>query len=363
MKDLSEKHFLAALWKIPDLRLDLFKKLHNHFASGQKIWNADYSALIRLGVTAAMAEKIIEARKKINPEKILPEIEKNGIKVLEFSEPEYPDNLKTISDPPRILFMRGEIKPQDATAIAVVGTRKASNSGLSTARWLARELGGMGFSIVSGLARGVDAAAHQGALESGGRTLAVLGCGVDVVYPPEHRKLKQEVEAKGAVISEFPPGTPPYAWNFPARNRIISGLALGVIVAEAGEKSGALITADFALEQGREVFAIPGNIRAESGKGSNMLLKQGAKMVASVEDILEELNLEYRRDEPPVSRLTDPQLKILGILDYDGVEIEKIIELSGFNSSQTLAHLFTLESLGMVERFPGNVYIKVKGKD
>lgn len=364
MKELTEKQYLAALWKIPELRLDLYKKLFAQFASGRKIWEADIAALLRAGVTPLMAGKIAEGRRKINPQKVLAEIEQEGIRVIEFSEPDYPDNLKSLIDSPPVLFVKGELQPRDALAIAVVGTRKASNAGLSASRWLAREMAKAGLTVVSGLARGVDAAAHWGALEAGGRTIAVLGCGVDVVYPPEHVRLKAEIEKQGAVVSEFPPGTPPYAWNFPARNRIISGLSLGVVVAEAGEKSGALITADFALEQGREVFAIPGNIRNDSGKGSNLLLKQGAKIVSGVEDILEELNLENlaSSSESGEPNLSGMEERILNALDADGVEIENLIEATGLASAELLPVLFKLESRGWVERCPGNIYLKVKGK-
>lgn len=222
------------------------------------------------------------------------------IGIVQRDDAAYPERLRLIADPPPTLYVRGTLQDEDSSAVAVVGARRASAYGVAAAEWLGRELARCGVTVVSGLARGVDGAAHRGALQGGGRTIAVLGCGVDVVYPPEHGRLTAQIIEAGAVVSEFPPGTPPLQQHFPQRNRIISGLALGVVVVEGRDRSGAMVTVDCALEQGREVFAVPGSIFDETSRTPNRLLQQGAKLVTKVEDILEELHLP-RPAPPPMS--------------------------------------------------------------
>ncbi len=212
-----------------------------------------------------------------------------GHTTLNLADERYPERLRTIPDPPPVLYCDGLPGPEDRLAIAVVGARRATSYGVRVTEALARDLARLGFTIVSGMARGIDAAAHRGALAAGGRTIAVLGCGLDVVYPPEHDRLKAEIARSGSVMTEFPPGTRPLASHFPRRNRILSGLALGVVVVEAAEGSGSLITARLALDQGREVFAVPGPLDAPLSRGPHGLIKQGAKLVETVEDIMEEL--------------------------------------------------------------------------
>ncbi len=213
----------------------------------------------------------------------------NKTRTLSFSDKGYPTNLKYIYDPPPTLYVKGNILPEDNIAIAIIGSRRATYYGLKNAENLSFELAAGGITIISGLARGVDSAAHRGALKAGGRTIAVLGSGLNIIYPPENEKLAREILQCGAVISEFPQGTAPLRQNFPRRNRIISGLSLGVVVVEAAKRSGALITANLALEQGREVFALPGKIDSFTSRGTHDLIKQGAKLVESAEDIIEEL--------------------------------------------------------------------------
>jgi DNA processing protein len=229
-----------------------------------------------------------------------------------WDDPTYPAALRVIADPPRTVYVRGTLRDEDKAAVAIVGSRRASAYGVAVAERLGRELASCGVTVVSGLARGVDAAGHRGALAGGGRTIAVLGCGVDVVYPPEHRRLMAQIIEAGAVVSEFPPGTPPLPHHFPQRNRLISGLGLGVVVVEGRERSGALLTADCALEQGREVFAVPGSIFDETSRTPHRLLQQGAKLVARVEDILDELGLAALR---PLSTAVSP-------VRLEGVEAE-----------------------------------------
>jgi DNA processing protein len=206
---------------------------------------------------------------------------------LSLSSSDYPEYLKEIFDPPTVLYYFGDVKPDDV-CMGIVGSRKSSEYGKNTAKSFASKLSQNGFAVVSGMARGIDTKAHEGALESEGKTYAIIGSGLDIVYPPENKKLMQKIIDNGAVISEFPPGTKPNPYNFPIRNRIISGMSLGVIVVEAGLRSGSLITANLALEQGRDVFAVPGNINRIINKGSNKLIKEGAKLVENIDDILEE---------------------------------------------------------------------------
>lgn len=213
----------------------------------------------------------------------------NKIKTLGFQDKDYPVNLRYIYQPPSTIYLRGELLLEDNIAIAIVGSRKATDYGLRNAERLGFELASRGVTVVSGLARGIDTAAHKGALRARGRTIAVLGSGLDVIYPPENKKLAEAITQYGAVISEFTPDAPPTRYNFPQRNRIISGLALGVVIVEAAKRSGSLITADFALEQGREVFALPGEIGSFTSEGTHNLIKQGAKLVQSIDDIIDEL--------------------------------------------------------------------------
>ncbi len=218
-------------------------------------------------------------------------IKKLNLNVLTRQDDEYPQNLKNILYPPIVLYVKGRLKPQDCNSIAIVGSRLASFYGLSCAEKLAGELANYGLTVVSGMARGIDTASHRGALKQNGRTIAVIGSGFNRIYPPENKGLCEEIAGSGAVISEFPIDTPPEKENFPRRNRIISGLSLGVVVVEAARNSGALITADFALEQGREVFALPGKVDSSTSFGTNELIKQGAKLVSCVDDIIEEFAL------------------------------------------------------------------------
>ncbi|RLE13944.1 DNA-protecting protein DprA [Candidatus Aerophobetes bacterium] len=288
-------------------------------------------------------------------------IQKLGIKIITWKDPLYPRSLKSIFDPPFLLYLRGELKKEDEKAVAMVGTRRATNYGKIAARKLARELARSGITIVSGMARGIDTCAHEGALEEGGRTVAVLGCGVDVVYPPENRSLMEQIIKQGAVISEFSLGTEPLARNFPRRNRIISGLSMGVVVVEAPLKSGALITVDYALEQGREVFAVPGVITSPYSRGTNRLIKEGAKVVEDVYDILEELKIPFVQKKN--KSLIDYQLSFKEKIVFDQltsspVHIDEIIEKSGLPVGEVADILMRLQLKGMVREIPGKFFFK-----
>lgn len=264
--------------------------LLERFGSAEQVFHAREAELATAGIPRSTVGNILAFTDFAPLEKELCELPKIGARLVRWSDRDYPVNLRQIADPPPFLFMRGAITADDPKCIAVVGARAASDAGRRMAQRLGMELAAKGFTVVSGLARGIDSEAHQGALDAGGRTVAVLGCGVDVIYPPENRKLVEAIiETGGALLSELPVGTPPLAENFPARNRLISGMCLGVVIVEAAEKSGSLITARTALEQDRQVFAVPGSPLNGKTRGSNRLLKEGARLVDCVEDVLEEL--------------------------------------------------------------------------
>jgi DNA processing protein len=283
----------------------------------------------------------------------------------------YPPILNEIYDPPLILYCRGQIEVLDLSAVAIVGTRRPTFYGLQMAQGLAFDLAKRESAIVSGLARGIDAAAHRGCLEAAGRTVAVLGCGIDVVYPREHRQLTQQIAESGLLLSEFPPGTSPAPQNFPVRNRIISGLSLGTVIVEASEYSGSLITARLAMEQNREVFAIPGNLTSPQSFGPNYLIKQGAKLVQVWRDVVEELPAEVRhrilakedlrpRQISELDFLTPEESKILEMLAYDeATQFDKILQKSGMTVPHLSESLLNLEMQGCIRLVPGNLFIKV----
>jgi DNA processing protein len=276
--------------------------------------------------------------------------------VVDILSERYPKLLMEIPDPPPYLYLVGELKGSEA-AVAIVGSRRASQYGLCTATRLARDLAACGVTVVSGMARGIDTAAHWGAVKQGGRSIAVLGCGIDVVYPPENGALFEAVARSGALISEFPMGTAPLAENFPRRNRIISALSRGVVVVEAGEGSGSLITARFALEQGREVFAVPGNVTCSGSRGGNGLIKEGAKLVERVEDILEELSLAPPAGagipHPPSFSLTPQEAELYALISRGPLQIDDIIVQSALTAGEVSATLLRLELKGAIMQLPG----------
>ena len=278
--------------------------------------------------------------------------------VLTLQDPGYPTALRAIADPPQALYVRGRLAEADRTAVAVVGARRASPYGVAVAEWLGRELTRNGVTVVSGLARGIDAAAHRGALQGGGRTIAVLGCGVDIIYPPEHGRLVAQITGAGAVLSESPPGTPPLKHQFPRRNRLISGLALGVVVVEGREDSGALITADCALDQGREVFAVPGPVFAQTSVLPHRLLQQGAKLVTMVEHILEELHLAVQHATTSSVALQGAEAAVYAQLTLDPQHIDVLALRCGLPVSEIGRVLIGLELRGLVRVLAGQRYVR-----
>jgi DNA processing protein len=275
-----------------------------------------------------------------------------------WNDPAYPANLRHIHDPPPFLFVRGELQPQDNLAVAVVGSRNVSAYGLRVTRELTEGLVRFGICVVSGLARGTDAAAHWTALRGGGRTIAVLGSGIDVVYPSEHHALSRTIPGHGAVVSELPMGTQPDAENFPNRNRIISGLALGTLIVEAAEKSGSLITATLAMEQGREVFAVPGAV-GDRTRGTHRLIRDGAKLTERIEDIVEEIAPQLCARTPPRApvALTPTEAAIVECMRHETVHIDDIIARSGLPPATVLQTLLGMELTGVVQQLPGKYFV------
>jgi DNA processing protein len=300
-----------------------------------------------------------------DPTRDLALLERLGASLLTLRDFAYPANLREIHDPPIALYVRGELRPEDRYAVAMVGTRRASSYGAVVAEALARDLAARGLTIVSGMARGSDSAAHRGALAARGRTIAALPCGLDICYPPENRDLMEQIVASGAAVSELPFGTPPRRTLFPARNRIISGMTLGTIVTEAPERSGALITARLAAEQGREVFAVPGSINSTLSRGTHGLIKDGAKLVQTVEDVLEEIQAPQRpagavAGEPAAPpALSDEEKRLLALLTLEQRHVDDLIQETGFAASQVNSNLLMLELKGLVRRLPGNVFLRV----
>ncbi|MCH7517700.1 MAG: DNA-protecting protein DprA [Candidatus Dadabacteria bacterium] len=342
----------------------LTKNLFNKFQNPEDIFKAPKKELLKV---EGIGDKHIESIKNFdNWDKAgqeLEKIEKRGIKLLPLNDPDFPDSLSHTYNPPPYLYMYGEILPQDKLSIAIVGSRMPDQYGRLMAESLSGELTSLGVTIVSGMARGIDSIAQSEALKRGGRTIGVLGCGLDIVYPPENVKLNKKVSQNGAILSEFPLGTPPLAQNFPRRNRIISGLSLGVVVVQASEKSGSLISASFALDQNREVFAVPGNVGEKLSRGTNWLIKRGAKLVETVDDIISEvealrnLNREDSPDEDRiekiVSSLTQNQKEVFLVLKRDPLHIDEIIRLTGIEPSNLLSILLTLELNDYVAQLPG----------
>ncbi len=338
--------------------------LLKHFGSARAAWGAGVKELARVpGLRPKDPEKIVHNRAKLDPAKEAAKLRHAGIDFICYDQPGYPENLLQIFDPPPVIFIKGSLKPADNLAIAVIGSRKPSPYGLLVAEKLAKDLAAVGVTVVSGMARGIDTAGHKGALAGGGRTIAVLGSGLDVIYPRENKRLMDKITASGAVISEYPLGTPPEHWHFPARNRIISGLSLGTVVTEAAERSGALITSDFALDQGRDVMAVPGNIVNPLSRGPHKLIKQGARLIEGAADIIEELGLERLFPIQEVKadgkvKMSEEEKALYNLLSLEPVSLDELIDRTGFPAQKVLAALAYLEIKGFTRQMPGKLYIR-----
>ena len=368
--DDEELTALVGLTMIPGVGPHTCRALLEHFGDAAGVLRAGVSALRNVpGVGATLAARIAEARGTLDIAAELAECRQAGVRLVPRGGDGYPESLEEIPDPPPLLYVRGGFEPRDALAIALVGSRRCTPYGLRIAERLAGALARVGLTIVSGLARGIDAAAHRGALKAGGRTLAVLANGLSRVYPPEHEELAEEITGAGAIVSEMPMRQGPLAGLFPQRNRIISGLSLGVVVVEATPRSGSLSTARHAVEQNREVFAVPGPVDSLSSQGCHRLLRDGARLVETVDDILEELGPLVREVTPspaetPVRRpaelmLSDLERSLLGRLGDDPRGVDELIVETGLTASQVLATLSVLEMRRLVRRLPGHVFVRV----
>lgn len=337
--------------------------LRDHFGDLAVAWQAPLEALQAAGLGPKLAERVTQIRVQVDLEKYLARMGSQGIQILTWDDELYPPRLKEIDQPPPVLYVRGSLTAEDAWAVAIVGTRRVSAYGRQVAEELAAYLASNGVTVISGLARGVDGSAHQAALKAGGRTIAVLGCGVDRIYPPEHTQLAEKIIASGALLSDYAPGTPPDASNFPPRNRIISGLSMATVVVEAGETSGALITAQFAVDQGREVFAVPGNILAAQSKGTNRLIAQGAHPMLSAHDLLDVLNLRRVTEQREIRKImpgNEIEAKLLSVLTHDPMHMDDIRNQTGLPIERVSATLVMMELKGLVRQVGGMNYVAVR---
>lgn len=362
-------YYWLCLYLVPGLGNIACKNLINHFGAPETVFSARLPDLIRVaGIRENVARNIIEKIFAIDPEKELKRIEDFRARIIPFTDREYPGLLKEIHDPPFILYARGQAFPLPSVFLGVVGSRNATEYGKKAAHRIGSGLAKNGVGVVSGLALGIDSASHCGCIRGGGFTVGVLGTGVDVLYPPSNKSLLERMLETGAVISEFPMGTPPEPRNFPIRNRIISGMSKGVVVVEATKRSGSLITASLALEQGRDVFAVPGSIDSFKSRGSHFLIKQGAKLVENADDILNEMGLDWSCESPgeesmmrkPSIHLDPEEKRIFDFLGPYPVHIDEIIRALGREPGEVLSVLMRLELVGIVNQLPGMTFVKAE---
>ena len=360
----NELKYWVAFTQIPRIGRVRFKLMEERFGTLEAAWRAGLTELKAAGVDDKSARLVATRKLAIDPDAEMSKLADRGVRAITWHDGEYPPRLKEIYDQPPVLYVRGELLPEDERSVAVVGTRKATAYGREAAYRLAYDLAGAGVTIVSGLARGIDAIAHRAALEAGRHTIAIVGSGLDVNYPQEHATLADEISRSGAVVSEHPLGVRPKAENFPRRNRIMSGMTLGTLVVEAGEGSGALITANHALEQNREVFAVPGSVFAPGSRGTNRLIKEsGAKLVSDYNDILEELNLSSVGQQLEMEALFPEdgiESDVVSYVTFDPIHIDEIIRSSELSISAVSSALAMMELKGLVRQVGGMNYVRVK---
>lgn len=376
----DELHWLA-LRLVPGLGTRRVVQILARFQSPQLLFRATVSELEAAGVPPGPARSLASGCTFDEAVEQQNRMRARGVTLVTFHDPLYPESLREILDPPLTIFARGDLELLNHPGIAIVGTRKPTPYGMAVAEKLGGDLAVAGLNVISGMARGIDTAAHRAALAAGGRTTAVFGCGVDVVYPSENRRLHEEISTKGLAISEFPMGAPAYPQNFPIRNRIVSGMSCGVLVVEGAQYSGSAITARLAMDQGREVYAVPGNITSQASWGPNLLIRQGAKLVATAQDIVNELSPEIRRriqngsgaskesgpaNGPKQSTLPLGPNSVLGDVMLAKLTVDSpthIDDLLGclenYSSSEVVAVLFELELLGLIRQLPGKQFVKV----
>jgi DNA processing protein len=352
--------YWIAFNKVPGVGAARLRALLDYFGDLELAWKASTHDLKQAGLDRRSLANLVQVRGKLDLDGELARLEKLQVRTVCWTDRDYPPHLRQVYNPPPLLYIRGQIEKRDEWAVAVVGTRRASVYGKEAARMLGSGLAQAGVTVVSGMASGIDSVAHRACLEAGGRTIAVLGCGVDVVYPPRNAGLAKEIVVCGALVSEYALGTRPEARNFPPRNRIISGLTLGTVVIEAGLGSGALITADFAVEQGREVFAVPGSIFARGNRGTNELIQKGAKLVTSVADVLEELNLTMVSEQAQARAVIPANATeetLLEHLSAEPVHIDDLRRAARLPIAQVSSTLALMELKGMIRQVGGMNYV------
>jgi DNA processing protein len=357
--DMSDLKYWVGFNRIPGIGRAKFSQLESYFSNLEQAWHAGPADLKSAGLDTRSIEAIVASRPNISPDAEMEMLERYQVKAVTWNDPAFPDRLKEIYDVPPLLYIRGALAAEDEWAIAIVGTRRATIYGRDVTERLVTDLAHNRITIVSGLAHGIDSVAHRTALKAGGRTIAIFACGLDLVYPAENTKLAQAIIEQGALISEYPLETRPKADNFPRRNRIMSGLSLGVVVTEAGESSGALITANLALEQNREVFAIPGSILSPASRGTNRLIQDGAKLVRNVQDILEELNLTMIPQQLEMRELIpadETESLLLKHLRNEPIHIDEVCRRSQLPIATVSSTLAMMELKGMVRQLGGMNY-------
>ncbi|MFC1904185.1 DNA-processing protein DprA [Chloroflexota bacterium] len=345
---------------IPGIGRVRFTQLENYFSNLEDAWKATHTDLRQAGLDSNSVRAITSWQPKISLEAEMEKIDHYGVKVFTCHDPDYPSRLKEIYDYPPVLYVRSSLIPEDEWCLAVVGTRRATVYGKQVTEEIVADLSRSKITIVSGLAKGIDTVAHCSALDAGGRSVAIFACGLDTVYPGENAKLARRVMQQGALISEYPLGTRPRADNFPRRNRIMSGMCLGVLVVEAVETSGAMITAHFALEQNREVFAIPGSILSPASSGTNHLIQEGAKLVHDYKDILEELNLMavvHQMEMKEIIPVSDTESQLLKKLGAEPTHIDEVCRSSGLPTSEVSSTLAMMELKGLVKQMGAMHYV------
>jgi DNA processing protein len=358
---VNEKAFWIAFNQVPGIGPARLAALIDVCGSVEAAWKAPIQRLKEAGLDRRSLESVLATRRSLDLEAAWQRVVQSGARVYTWNDDDYPENLRQVPLSPPVIFVQGELVEEDRLAVALVGTRQASAYGREVARGLASELAHNGVTVVSGLALGIDATAHEAAIEAGGRTLAVLGSGVDQIYPAKNRKMALALMQQGALISEYPLGTRPEASNFPPRNRIISGLSLAIVVVEAGQRSGALITAKFAAEQGRDVFAVPGSILQPSSAGCNALIQDGALPLLSINDLLEQLHLERAavQSEARQTIAADPTERLLlEHLSSEPVHLDEIVRLAAMPAAQVSGLLAMMELKGLVRQSGSMRYVK-----
>jgi len=362
----TNSQYLVGLNLIPELSPRRLITLLDHFSSPEEVWLASVNELSSLLGFRGVAGEVVSGRSEEKLDNELELARKLELDITTLVDPDYPVLLREIEAPPAVLYMKGRKRIDTARTIAIVGTRRSSGYGRAIARRLARELGAMGLVIVSGLAVGIDTAAHRGALETNAHTVAVLGSGFRHIYPAANAKLAERIGEMGTLLSEYPVDTKPAKWTFPQRNRILSGLSRGVVVVEAGVRSGALITARFALEQGREVLAVPGNLTSASSAGPNRLIKDGAKLVETVDDIVQEFpdlccsNEKSRVKERKRISLSEAQQRVYDLIGLEAMHIDDIIDRGNLSLSEASYILLVLQMENLIQEVEGGRYIRVR---